>query len=69
MKTCKYPGFRDESKQKVSFKWWLKWIIAKWHWRSWLRYEGMPREIKDVDSMHKWNKRLIKLQEQTKAPK
>lgn len=39
--------FKDEAGNDVSFKWWIKWHLAKYHLRKWLEYEGMPKGIKD----------------------
>jgi hypothetical protein len=40
------------------FKWWLRWNIAFWHLRKWLEYEGMPKGIKDIDEVLKWEKKI-----------
>ena len=38
--------FKDEGGSFCGFKWWIKWKIAKWHWKKWLEYEGMSKKIK-----------------------
>ena len=55
--------FHDRIGNKVTFGWWLRWKIAKWHWRCWLRYEGMPKQFTTIDQMHTWNRLLIKMQD------
>ncbi len=52
---------KDETGNKVSFSWWLSWKIAKWHWRKWLEYEGMPEGVNDTDEMMKWQIKISKL--------
>jgi hypothetical protein len=48
--------------------WKVKWVIAKWHWRCWLRYEGMPKRLKTTEEMGEWNKKLIEMQQALKHP-
>lgn len=52
--------FKDEDGNKVSFEWWRKWKIAKWHWRKWLEYEGMPKGNKSTDKFLFWEKKVLK---------
>jgi len=47
--------FKDEGGDLCSFRWWRRWKIAKWHWRKWLEYEGMPKGIKDIEKMKKYS--------------
>jgi hypothetical protein len=58
--------FKDESGKSVSFTWWIKWKIAKWHWRQWLLYEGMPKQFKSVHTMDLWQLKLIEVQNRKK---
>ena len=55
--------FVDGTGKYTGFKWWWRWTRAHKHWYKWLRYEGMPENITDVDEMHDWNRRLIKWQD------
>lgn len=46
--------FKDECGVSVNFGWWIRWKIAKWHLRCWLRYEGMPKNLKTFNEMKDW---------------
>ncbi len=54
----KFYIFRDGGGNPCGFKWWRKWHFAFWCLRKWLRYEGMPNQIKDVDKILDWNKKI-----------
>lgn len=54
--------FIDKNGNYVGFSWWFKWAKAYWAWRYWLRYEGMPRDVYDVDKMLEWQRKLIEKQ-------
>jgi hypothetical protein len=41
----KLKFLRDKYGEKVDFKWWIKFIIADWCLRYWLRYEGWNNYI------------------------
>jgi hypothetical protein len=35
---------RNRLGEKAPFKWWFKYMIADWHLRCWLEYEGMQKD-------------------------
>ena len=53
--------FKSECGTPCSFRWWIRWHIAKWHWKKWLEYRMMPSNINDTDDMEKWDKYLYKI--------
>ena len=50
--------FKDASGAPCGFRWWRRWIVAYWHLRKWLEYEGMPEGIKDIKTVDKYYKRI-----------
>lgn len=51
--------FVDKSGNYVGFDWWFRWAIASWHLKKWLHYEGMPREITDMEDIIMWERKTF----------
>lgn len=50
--------FVDKNGEYTGFNWWIRWVIAFWHLRKWLEYEGMPKGTKNFDIVMEWEKRV-----------
>lgn len=52
--------FVDVTGEYAGFVWWWRWKWSFYHLRKWLRYEGMPKNIYDLEEVLKWNKKVAK---------
>lgn len=51
--------FTTKENGPVDLDWYIRWRIARWHWRKWLRYEGMPKYLKTLEEMLDWETKAV----------